>query len=217
MSNVILTPIIPLPPVVSGGSPTFSMSRSPSVSRQNSMNGMNSLRAGSLVRASSNSSIPASPASMPLSPRGTMSPFALKAENRFVICLSHNLSDDDRELLSSYGKVLFYDHDIHNNLDPMMLEFDYLIIDTRNKYDRYFFIEQIKHAEYPFNTILHCYDFEIEDLADESNYDNVIVQFPIKRAMRRDFNILMLSDRLPKPRWYVSMFKCLYKTFKGFS
>jgi hypothetical protein len=216
MSNIVLTPVIPLPDVL----PPSDMAPSFTLSRGSSLNGIMVDPRYSSRRTASMGSAPNSPISSPtnsVSPRASMSPYALKAEKRFAICLSHDLSKDDLELLSYYGKVLFYDHDIHNNLDPMDLEFDYLIVDTRNRHHRYFYLEHIRYHDYGFNRILHCYEFEVEDLEDENDrvYDNTLISFPMKRATRRDFNILMLSDRVPVPRWYVSLFKCVYRILKS--
>jgi hypothetical protein len=131
---------------------------------------------------------------------------------RFVLCISKDLEKEVVRALQNYGKLLVFE-DHMNNLNPDTFDFDYLVLDLRRKQDRYFFLKQIKPLESNYNVILYCSSYEVDDLKDDSHYDNVLTSFPMRQARKKDFDDLMLLERLPKPRWYVSLFKCLFKWY----
>ena len=56
---------------------------------------------------------------------------------RFVFCVSRDFIQQT-QLLSQYGKVVKYDHTLYANLDPLSFDWDYLILDHREKNDRYY-------------------------------------------------------------------------------
>jgi hypothetical protein len=141
-----------------------------------------------------------------------LGPVGIAPTKRFVICISKELEKEVVRALQNYGKMLVFE-DHMNNLNPDTFEFDYLVLDLRRKQDRYFFLKQIKPVEAKYNVLLYCSSYEVDDLKDDAHYDNVLTSFPMRQARKKDFDDLMLVERLPKPRWYVSLFKCLFKWY----
>lgn len=134
-------------------------------------------------------------------------------DKRYIFCISKDLSSEDKEILRDNGRVLFYNHDLMSNLCPTSFDFDYLIVDLRNKNDRYFFLKQVKPIEDKFYVILFCHKFEVEDLSNISHYDNVLSKLPMKQARKQDFNNLLLVERLPAPSCFISLAKYIFRAY----
>lgn len=131
---------------------------------------------------------------------------------RTVLCLTRNISEDDLSLLKEYGKVLVYDHDLHNNLQPDQIDWEYLLVDLREKDDRYFYMKCIVPQKNNYQVIVFSYGFEKDEIVPGA--DNHISSFPKKQARKQDFDILLLQQRIKKPRWYVSLFKCFLNAYQ---
>jgi hypothetical protein len=129
---------------------------------------------------------------------------------KFVVCVTRELKDKDRQLLNSYGNVLDYDHDIHNNLSPETFPFDYLLINLNESGDRYFYMKQIKPFRHRYNVILYKYAFEDDDVLDA---DNIISSFPKRQARKEDFEMILLQERITKPSFWLSLGSCILQTY----
>jgi hypothetical protein len=136
-----------------------------------------------------------------------------KKEKRFVICISRDISEADCNMLKEYGKVIIFNNVLYNNLDPLSYNWDYLVLDHRQKADRYYHLKHIKPIESQLNVVLFCHGIEIQDLKNDNHYDNVISKFPERQARSDDFNQLLLIERLPAPKWWWSLAKCLFKNY----
>lgn len=137
-----------------------------------------------------------------------------KVERRIVICISKDIDELEEKILSDYGKVVRYEHDLHNNIEINTLLFDYLIIDLRKKDDRYYFMKQIITKRDNYHVILFNYCFEENS---DFNCDNQINSFPKKQANKKDFDTLLLMKRIKQPRAIIDFFrKCfgLYQQLK---
>jgi len=134
---------------------------------------------------------------------------------RYIFCISKDLSSDDKENLRDNGRVLFYNHDLMNNMSPESFDFEYLIVDMRNKSDRYFYIKEIKPIEDKFHVILYCHKFEIDDLSNIDHFDNVLCKLPVKQARKVDFNNLLLVQRLPAPSCFFSLAKYIFRAYNS--
>jgi hypothetical protein len=132
-------------------------------------------------------------------------------EKRVIIATTRDIDDDDTAVLKDYGKVLSYNHDLHNNLDCDAFEWSYLIIDLRNSEDRYYYMKTIQPKKDKYSVVLYHYGFENEELME---VDNDFNKFPAKQAIQKDFNNLLLLKRIVKPRWYASLFKCILKSYQ---
>jgi hypothetical protein len=111
-------------------------------------------------------------------------------------------------MLSEYGKVLAYDHNLHNNLDCDVFEWAYLIIDLRKSEDRYYFSKVIQPKKERYSIGIYHFVFEDEDFMDPDDLIVYFTSFPKKQATREIFNTLLLNSRIKKPRAVVSLFKC---------
>lgn len=131
-----------------------------------------------------------------------------KIENRIVICTSRSISDDDMKLLQSYGKVMAYDHDLHNNLDCFSFEWAYLIIDLRCSDDRYYYMKFIQPKKLDHQIVSTLYHFAFEDEEDLVDSDNAFTAFPKKQALKSVFDSLLLLKRVKKPQTVLSFIKC---------
>lgn len=129
---------------------------------------------------------------------------------KFVICTTRDLKDKDRKLLESYGNVLDYSHDIHNNLSPETFPFDYLLINLNESGDRYFYMKQIKPFRERYNVVLYKYQFEDDDILDA---DNIISSFPKRQARKLDFEMILLQERISKPSFWLSLGSCILQTY----
>ena len=127
---------------------------------------------------------------------------------RVVLCITRDISKEDHEMLSEYGKVLAYDHNLHNNLDCDVFEWAYLIIDLRKTEDRYYFSKVIQPKKERYSIGIYHFVFEDEDFMDPDDLIVYFTSFPKKQATREIFNTLLLNSRIKKPRAVVSLFKC---------
>jgi hypothetical protein len=135
-----------------------------------------------------------------------------EVHKRIVLCITKDINEDDLSLLKEYGKVLVYDHELLNNLNPEHINWDYLVVDLREKNDRYFYMKCIVPQKHQYQVIVYSYGFETDELVP--NCDNQINSFPKKQARKQDFDALLLQERLKKPRWYVSLFKCVVNAYQ---
>ena len=132
---------------------------------------------------------------------------------RMVICISKDIDEVDEKILADYGKVVRYEHDLHNNIDCDTLSFDYIIIDLRKKDDRYYFMKQILNKKDKYNVILYNYCFEENDF----DCNNVITSFPKKQACKKDFDAILLIKRIKQPRAWVDLFRKCFGLYKQLS
>jgi hypothetical protein len=129
---------------------------------------------------------------------------------KFVICITKDIPQSDVAVLNSYGKVLEYDHECHNNANPELFPWDFLLLDLRQSGDRYFLAKQIYTQRDKYNIICFHYFFETNVMDD---YDNDFTKFPKKQGVRQDYEALLMAKRVDKPRWYVSLFTCLFNFY----
>jgi hypothetical protein len=141
---------------------------------------------------------------------------SLRSLERFVICISRDF-DDQINLLKNYGKVVIYDHTLYANLNPLSFDWDYLILDHREKNDRYYHLRFIKPIENIVKVLLFCHAIENQDLKNENHYDNVLNKLPERQARKKDFDQLLLIERLTAPKWWWSLVKCLFKNYASAS
>jgi hypothetical protein len=125
---------------------------------------------------------------------------------RVILCITRDIGEDDMAILKDYGRVLDYDHDLHNNLDCDTFDWAYLIIDLRESEARYYYMKHIVPNKERYFIAVYHYPFEQEeDLTEAENY---FTSFPKKQATKPVFDDLLLMKRVKKPRAVVSLFKC---------
>lgn len=130
---------------------------------------------------------------------------------RFVLCITRDLSDGDRELFRDY-RVVEYDDRLHRNVPVAQLRFDILVIDLREKGDRYCYMKEIQPHREQYSIIVYCHAFEQDDI--EFPYDSILSSFPEQQAKKEDFEFLLLQKRISKPRWYMSLLSCIFNLYQ---
>jgi hypothetical protein len=131
---------------------------------------------------------------------------------QFILCISKDLTPEDYSLFKNINVETFNDS-IHRNIPIEKYQpFDLLVLDIRNQADRYTYMKQIQTHRKLYHVILYCHGFEKDENLIE-NPDNVISKLPEKQANKQEFLDLLLVRRIKKPRWYVSLFKCCFKTY----
>ena len=133
---------------------------------------------------------------------------------RMVICISKDIDELEEKILADYGKVVRYEHDLHNNIDSSTLSFDYLIIDLRKKDDRYFYMKEILNKRDKYHVVLYNYCFEENP---DFTCDNIITSFPKKQATKKDYDALLLIKRIKHPRPWVDFLKKCFGIYKQLS
>jgi len=125
---------------------------------------------------------------------------------KFVMCITKDLKKEDVALLSDY-KVVEYDDDTHKNIPITAFQWDILILDLREKGDRYCFMKEVQPARNKYRIIAYVHSFEIDDIDIEC--DNVLSSFPVRQARKEDFEMLLMMKRITKPKWWKSLFTCV--------
>jgi hypothetical protein len=129
---------------------------------------------------------------------------------KFVICITKDVPPEDIAILNGYGKVLDYDHECHNNVNPALFQWDFLILDLRESGDRYFLAKQIYPQRDKYHVICFHYFFEIDVLED---CDNEFTKFPKRQGVREDYESLLITKRVDKPRCLLSLVTCLFNYY----
>jgi hypothetical protein len=125
---------------------------------------------------------------------------------RIILCITRDIAEEDLSLLKEYGKVLSYDHNLHNNLACDRFDWDYLLLDLRDSDCRYYMMRHVLPHKDEYAVVV--YHFPFEDQEDLIEADSYFTSFPRKQATKIAFNQLMLIQRIKKPRAAVSLFKC---------
>ncbi len=126
---------------------------------------------------------------------------------KMVICVTKDLSDEDRKLFAQYGKITDYDDRMHCNLPIDSFEWDYIVFDMRESEDRYALMKQVLPFKDKYNVLVYSYAFEKDEIVPDA--DNHISKLPKQQARREDFESLLMMKRLVKPRWYASLLNCV--------
>jgi hypothetical protein len=125
---------------------------------------------------------------------------------KFVLCITKDLKKEDLALLSDY-RVVEYDDAVHRNIPITAFHWDILIIDLREKGDRYCFMKEVQPARNKYNIIAYVHSFEVDDV--DIDCDNILSSFPLRQARKEDFEMLLMMKRVTKPRWWKSLFTCI--------
>lgn len=130
----------------------------------------------------------------------------LDNHKKFVLCITRDLSKDDKALFRNY-ELVEYDDQIHKNIKIESFPWDILVIDLRQKGDRYCFMKEVLPRRQHYHVICYCHGFETDEIDIEC--DNVFSSFPEQQAVKADFEMLLLMKRLKKPKWYVHLASCM--------
>lgn len=125
---------------------------------------------------------------------------------KFVLCITRDLSKADKALFKHYNLVE-YDDQIHKNIKIESFPWDVLVIDLRQKGDRYCIMKEVLPRKHNYHVICYCHGFETEDIDVEC--ENIFSSFPEQQATKEDFEMLLLLHRIKKPKWYIALASCM--------
>lgn len=130
----------------------------------------------------------------------------LDHHKKFVLCITRDLSKADKALFRHYNMVE-YDDQIHKNIKIESFPWDVLVIDLRQKGDRYAYMKEVQPRKHQYHVICYCHGFETDDIDVEC--DNIFSSFPEAQATKEDFEMLLLLHRIKKPKWYIALASCM--------
>jgi hypothetical protein len=131
---------------------------------------------------------------------------AVAVVKKFILLITKDLTPEDVALFKGYDLVE-YDDGLHKNLPIDAYDWDVLVLDLREKSDRYCIMKEVVPHRALYNLIVYCHKFEMDDIDVE--YDNAFAKFPEKQANKQDWEKLLLAKRIKKPRAWVSFLGCL--------
>jgi len=149
------------------------------------------------------------PAIIPLNEVKQPEPLRLKDKKQYILCITKDLSDDDKKLFAKLD-VEYYNDKLHRNLPISSFDFDVLVMDLREQSDRYAYIKEVKPRRNDFYVILYSFAFEKDEIVD---CDNQLSKFPEAQPTAQQFLEMLLIKRISRPRWYISLFKCILSSY----
>jgi len=126
---------------------------------------------------------------------------------KFILCITKDIKPEDLALFNEY-KVVEYDDQVHRNIPIHTFSWDFLILDLREKGDRYCYMKEVAPNRAKYTVLVYCHGFEADEPVDV-DADNVITSFPSRQARKEDFQMLLLMKRIRKPKWYISLLSCV--------
>ena len=135
-------------------------------------------------------------------------------EKKFIFVITKNIDDEQLELLKEYGKVIIFDNNIYNNINVSSIDFEFLILDIREKGDREY-LQKIENMD-SFYLISICHSFErFEEYHAEMRVNNILTKLPAKQAYKSEFIKLLLQKKISKPSVALSCYKSFIRLVKG--
>jgi hypothetical protein len=125
---------------------------------------------------------------------------------KFVLCITKDLKKEDKALFKDY-RFVEYEDDIHKNIPIETYAWDFLVLDLRERGDRYCYMKEVAPNKHKYHVIAYGHAFELDEIDIE--YDNALSKFPERQAKKEDFEMLLMLKRIKKPKWYVSLFSCI--------
>ncbi len=113
----------------------------------------------------------------------------------YVICMYRSLSTSILKRLSTYGKVIVLDS-VYVTYPIHLFEFDYLVVDLREKEHRVYYQRYINKQRDHYSIILYRYEFQTNN---EITVHNEIVDFPTQQVNKEEFDRVLLEPLLTEP------------------
>jgi len=130
---------------------------------------------------------------------------------KFVLCLTRDLKEEDLALFKDY-RLVEYEDAIHRNIPISSFAWDIIVFDLREKPDRYAYLKEVAPRKEQFNVIVYCHAFEKDDVDIQA--DNILTSFPERQARREDWELLLMTQRIRKPKWWLSMLSCVLNFYQ---
>jgi len=134
----------------------------------------------------------------------------------FLLVHTKDLSESDLELLREYGRVIIFDPRVYLNVPVQSLQFDYMVIDIREREGRHYLQQIIQSEADRYNIVSLCHSFEkTDEYHQEIGVDNIITKLPDKQAFKDDFDRLLLQKKISKPNAAFSCIKSVLRFANG--
>jgi hypothetical protein len=137
-------------------------------------------------------------------------------EKIFILVCSRDLSDEEMDLLTMYGKVLVYD-DCHINLplDQLVesIRPSYIVFDIRLKPHRMALSKEMS-GNYHIIAIVNSWEKE-DDFIDDAKCENCLSSLPLKQAFKKDFDKLLVEKKIRKPSCMKNILRMFFKIAGG--
>jgi hypothetical protein len=123
---------------------------------------------------------------------------------RFIIIHSRPMTQEEKDLLRSYGEVLEYSP-AYVNLPLAKLRFQYLLLDINLKESR---VLLQKNSTDDFHVVCLCRWWEQHlDFLKELHPENVLRHLPAKSPFVEDFNRMMLTSKVTSPSCILAVWR----------
>lgn len=138
-------------------------------------------------------------------------------KDKIVVLYSRDIPSDVRDSFMSFGKCLFYNHDVHSKYSIGEYTHDYIFFDVRRKVDRSYLQSIHEDVFKSLNVVVFCHEYE--KVADIDNSftqlaDNVITSFPSQQAFKKDWDELLLKQKIKHYSRFRYLIQACLKFFK---
>lgn len=131
-------------------------------------------------------------------------------EKRVVVCYSKDLSNEDLDVLRENGKILRWSAHLAN-LDFSDLEFDFLLVDLREKDAR---LQLAKQDLEPYHIVLYVRWFQKEDSFVEELKGHCVSSLPKRWVSRKDFLSQLTTPKISSPSLVRSFLRLVLACWK---
>lgn len=134
-------------------------------------------------------------------------------DKRFIICSTRDIKEDEMVLFREYGIIKRYDEKLYANLNLQeIVPWQYMIFDMRESSHRYTYLKQIATNKDIYHIIEYSFNFEKDQLTEEA--ENRMSSFPKAQPNKECFDLLLLQQRIDKPRWWKSLLFCALNLYE---
>ena len=133
------------------------------------------------------------------------------SEKRFVIICSRDMSDDDIEVFRQHGKVLKWKKESFLNIDFEQLDFDFLLIDIREKEAR---LTLNRQDLTKYNKVAYVYAIQkgTDDFLEEINAVD-LSSIPEHAINTTDFKHQLMTQKITAPSVMKSFLRFVVRCF----
>lgn len=134
-----------------------------------------------------------------------------EADKRFVIICSRDMSDQDVAIFREHGKVLKWKKESFLNIDFEQLDFDFLLIDIREKEAR---LTLNRQDLTKYNKVAYVYAIQkgIDDFLDEMDTVD-ISSIPEHAINTKDFKHQLMTQKITAPSLTKSFLRFVVRCF----
>jgi len=123
---------------------------------------------------------------------------------RYIIIHSRNLTQEEKDLLRSYGEVLEYSP-AYTNIPLAKLRFQYLLLDINLKEAR---VLLQKNTIEDFHVVILCRWWEQElPFLQQIQPENILRNLPARSPFVEDFNRMLLQSKISSPSCILAIWK----------